>query len=535
MNTSIKFIDNKTNFDVLHKENKPTQVVKELKSVYAHYANKYKGLFRMYIDMVPREDKDTIMVSVYKGVVDLERPTVKFLGRVGYRYLVGLYKINNEYLNVAIKTSNKNKRRYTFLSASSYKRGLSEIKKLVKSELKEEEVAFFERWYSKNSPFGYVSLVVKSESNTKPKPEPIVVNNGYYTRLLGKLLVMRKSKTALLVMEMLTGRRITETNAINFKVLDVTLPEVRERIKKYYSIIEESVIDKYTWCDFSGQLKTKNEEKRQELGIERTYPIPLLLNISKEEFTFWADLLKAQVEKNNMRKGCDSELWSSEIGGLRTMRWYTSKLHKRLLPILQKAHNFRAIYASIISKGMEKHCNVSDNVRIMSKLLGHVDGHSTEKYRLIRVENVLLAGADNELISNLSDILSELFNEEGSVKKVETQFVGWNRSDKAMYGTYIKDPYHYDCLNVISEGRLDFDGLSALSAKEFRDKLEEVKEKSIEETGLSYRLITTRYKKVPFTVVYNLAKKTYKEGVGVLSLKSYLDREVSKWVKTPLS
>lgn len=526
MSIKINFTENGTNFDSLHSGlMKPTKTVTTINQVIPTFSEQYLKLFDYYIENINSLEKDTVRLSVIGGVVDLEREPVKALSQTSVRYLVRLDTLNNKFFYVAVST----KQGYKFLSASSYKRTLTEIKKHALSILEPEKKIFFENWYKKNAPVTYIGKTLKYQSLNQKKKEPLILNNGYYTRLIGKLMITKSPKTAMLVMEMLTGRRVAECNIANFEWLDTKDIDVRKKIVDTYSITNGDIIDRFSWVNFSGQLKIKNASLREE-----SYPIPLLIKMSEPEFKYWGELVAMQVEDANIANDYAPNLWASQVGGVRRLRGYTEKLHKKLIPDLDKAHNFRAIYGSIISNAMLESCKVSDNVQLMTILLGHIDFKSTDKYRNTKVINSVLTSTESDLINNLEEVVEAIVNPvrlNGNIK-APTEFINWRAADKKHYDRYIKNPEHFNNLNVITNGTVDFSTFSKMTAEDFRSALDKIFDQLVADTGLSYRLLTTRYDDTPFTVLYNLAKKIYTPGltVSTQTLKKNMDREYARYV-----
>lgn len=516
MKNLICFTDTGTNFYEIHKETKPYQVVPIHDNVVIDFTKQYIKLYKYFVDNISEMEKDIIKSSVLFGVVQMEREPVKSLSQNSLVYLRELQTMNNNFLQVAFKT----KESYRFPKATSYKRVLGDVKKQCLKELTESDVKYFSRWFSKYSPSGYLGKTIKQDNLKKPEPEPLQINYGYYSALFGRLFSIRHPRTAMLVMEMLTGRRVSECDIDNFTWLDHKQPETRDRIKKTYKILDESIIDEYSWVDFLGQRKIKNVERRKELieegkiKMDLTFPIPLLFKISESEFKYWGDMVKLKVSEGNIARDLPVDFWDSHVGGVRRLRGYTEQLHKRLLPDLAKAHNFRAIYGNIISGKMVDYCNVSDKVKLMTIMLGHADGKSTEKYRIIRVINEKLTVEKQEIISNLEEIIHELETMKGLYGgrvKSKVEFVDWSATDKKHYSRYLKDKTHFDNLKVITGGTVDFTQYSSMSGSEYRKSMDEIFELLEKETGFSYRFLTTRYTECIFSVVYALAKKVYSQ------------------------
>ena len=536
MNTEISFKDRSTNFYELHKDSKPYKIVDVHSDVVDEFVKRYIDLNDFYNNEVSEIEKDTIRVSVLLGVVDMDREPVKKLSEKALRFLRELRIVNNDFVHVAYKT----KLLYRFPQANSYKRILGVVKKHCLKRIAEDKGQYFINWFSKYSLAGYLGKTVKNDRLKKTEADPLELNHGYYSALFGRLLKLKHPRSGMLVMEMLTGRRVTECNIDNFTWLDPKDSSTRERIKSTYKILNDSIIDEYSWVDFSGQLKIKNVDRRKQmieegkLTTDLTYPIPLLFNVSEEEFNYWGDIVKMKVIEGNIERDLPEEFWDSEMGGVRRMRGYTDKLHKRLLPDLVKAHNFRAIYGGIISGQMVRHCNVSDKVKLMTILLGHTDSKSTENYRIIRVVNEELTADDQGRINNLEEIIIDLGTLKGTKKKRKpsVNFVDWSAGDRMYYNRYLKDKKHYDNLKVITKGSVDFTKYSTLSGSEFRKELDDIFKHLEEETGCSYRLLTTRYTNCLFSVIFELAKEVHRHYPDVTNVtkKRYLDKAYANYL-----
>lgn len=541
----INYIGGVPNFGKLNVDAKPYKIVSNHSSVIPEFKEAYLKLYNYYINKVDVHSKDTIKASVFGGVVDMDREPVKTLESVGVTYLRELKKTNNNFVKVAVVT----KRNHKFLASTSYKRVLSVVKKEIMNDLMDDGVidkVYFDNWFRKFSVAGYLGKMVKHNARLVPEEAPIEVNYGYYSLLLAKLMTLKKSRTGMLVVEILTGRRISECNIDHFEWIDTNNEVSRELIQKTYSIDDKHldvVLNNHSWVLFSGQKKVKNVEKRKELidnGVLHTdtvYPIPLLLKVTKEEFYYWGNLVKEAVIACNVEKDIESDYWDSHIGGVRRLRGYTETYHKAFIPDLSKAHNIRAVYGSIMSQRLSGLCNVPDTLTTMSALLGHVDLTSTARYRVIRVVNNDLSSKSKDMITNLEQILHDFESCKskggGAKRQYENdEFVNWKRAERVHYKKYLNSPNDFDRMKVITSGSVDFSTFSRLSGDEYKRAMDDIFVKLEEDCGFSYRVLVNRYDKLSFPIVLQLAIRVHLPtlNLSAVTKKKNMDQIYAKYI-----
>lgn len=506
--------DGSTNFEERRKDLKPYKVYNFRNEIVNDFYPKFYELFVYYKDRVYPvvNDIDTVQKSIYNGCVDMEREQVGKLSEDSKSYLRQLEKLNNDFLSCMLKENSKNR----LPTASSFRDILGFIKKVGKENLSKDEYKYFDSWFSYNSPSRYISKEMNTTTHKmKDKKNPeFTINYGFYTGLLGHLMAFGDERSSMLVIEMLTGRRISECNVNDFKWMDLNDNESRQKILDVYQVTNENKIDEFSWVLFSGQKKAKREVP--------AYPIPLVVPITEKVFNHWLNKVKNVVERVNEEKNIPVQFWGSEVGGVRHLRYLTVKLYTRLLPMLNKGHNLRAIHASILSKQLLNACNFTDTVKLMKVLTGHIDSGSTDKYRLVRVVQEELTVNDSQIINTLPAIITEAFTDK---RKKTDVFIGWSEGDKKHYKRHLKDSKTFQNLKVITEGKVNFDNFSKISGDEYREKMNNIMKEVEYTTGLSYTTLVKRYNGLPFTTVYSLAQRVRegRENASAMTMKRHMD------------
>jgi hypothetical protein len=486
------------------------------------YNKSYKGVYNLYLK-VPVMELDFVNASVSQGKVNWEKTLIDTISDESITYLRGLEKVN---LNLMVIRYLK-RRSVAGLagsveaSASSRKMILSSIRK---TNIEDEK---FDTWFRNNSPMGMLGRMMKTVTRDNDRKTPINVNSRYYMQMVGRMIYKEQSMdmVSMMSMELLTGRRIAECNIKNFKRMDVSNVDDRNLIIDYYSIVDESVIDKLDWYWFTGQLKA-----HRDVG---GYPIPTLMQISAPKFKEIGDRVNSVVTGYNINKGLNPDLWVSDVGGVRSCRGKTLLLQKKLLPQLDKAHNIRAIYASIMASCLLDYCNVADTVNLMGRLMGHIDKGSTNKYRIVKVTNKELTPDESSILDQYIELVKDV---EGIDKICETRgrkpgtnFTGWTSTHVIHYRKHYSNEDSFDDIKAIAPHDVDLNGFPDKTGEEYIAFYKSIEKIVLDKTGVTYKYLKKRYSDIPFRMMYVVAQDLRNALIdpSVYSLKKELDSRYS--------
>jgi hypothetical protein len=466
------------------------------------YNEAYLNVFEQY-QKIPGLERDFVHASVTLGVVNWDKPALNSLSDIALVYLKELEKVNTSLLALRYCKNVNKGHEGTQASFSSMKTVLRGVIKLNATN------RIFYSWISKNSPSAFITRSMAKITRDNARKTPIHINRKYYMELLKKMFKedVKPETTSLLRMEMITGRRVSECHLENFKRLDTTKPSDRSAIIDYYRIIDPSIIDTLVWYSFSTQLKVYKDD----IAAIKTYPIPLLYDVSEDVFNALGNNIIEVVTKYNISKSLEVGLWTSRMGGVRYYRSKTVKLQRALLPNLDKTHNIRAIYGSLMSKYLLPFCNMSDTVAVMGRLMGHTDTATTDHYRVIKIDNTSISNEEISKLFSYTHIVSEVSSQ---VKDIETRgrkqllrFIGWTDYDKRSYKAQYENEDSYNDLEVIAKGVIDLKDFSDGPVGEYKEVYKQLLLMCELDTGLSYKRFKYRYSEADFKTIYNIAKE----------------------------
>jgi hypothetical protein len=460
----------------------------------------YRQAYKSYSEVPPIE-LDFVNATVYQGKVNWDKDLIELLSKESITYLKFVDKAN---LNLGMirylkRRKNSGMTGSNEASLSTKKMILGKIRGLNSDDEK------FNLWLRRISPMGVLGKLIKKTTFENERVAPIHISSRYYMQVVGNLIYREQSAdtVAMMGMELLTGRRISECNIDNFRKMNVLDTEDRKAITEYYKIFDDRVIDKMDWYWFDGQLKA-----HRDVG---GYPIPTLMRVADSKFQSVGETVKRVVKEYNIKKGLNEDLWGSNLGGVRNYRGKTDSLQKRLLPQLDKAHNIRAIYASIMASCLLESCDHSDTVKLMSSLMGHVDMGSTNKYRIIKVVDQEITPEEKTVLDQYIEIVKDVegANRDYSMtgRKPSKTFKGWTEAQKLHYRSHYGNEESFDDIKAIAPHDVDLKGFPEKTGKEYKEFYKMLEQIVLEKTGFTYKFLKKRYNNVPFRMIYVAAQE----------------------------
>jgi hypothetical protein len=526
-NTPLQCLNNgkTTNFTTRRENNEVYARCNKIEDLSSTFFKRYYHLFDVYTKNIIDDDIHIVNASVKNGCINWDTIGITKLSIVSTQYLKNVEAINSNIMDVTFKRGNA----YIYCKLSTCKQILTNMRSLAREELKDtpEQLETFLNWIKYVSPTRYIHIEIdakRSENATQLRSQckPMVFNYNYYSQLTASLVNTDNNNASLMIMEILTGRRIGECDIDNFTWMNPKDATQRAQIRDYYTVKPEhdSIIDVYNWVMFSGQTKMKREEA--------PYPIPLLFKVSQEMFEKWGKRLKNDVESGNKNKGITQ--WSSKSGGLQVFRNINTALYTRLLPTLEKGHNFRAIYGRIVSHQLNDKCLCSDPVKLMSLLMGHIDTKSTENYRIVQVEHTELSVDETKILTEVAEIvegrgLQPVGNTSDKPK--------WSKAVTRSYTNDFNTPLRFKALKIVDPDT-DFSKLRELEEIQYKTFMSALHDRFESVTGLTFNIILKRYNEVDFSIIYNLAKEVrrYNDTATKVTLKKKLDLVYKKMLST---